>query len=78
MTLCDVAFHVIQPQIPEFTPADDIVELHPTILADVDGHHFAPEKKALNQHPGEGGHEEEMEKCCHHEACCLQVWKHTT
>lgn len=43
-----------------FTPANHVVELHPAVLTDVDGHNFAPEQQALHQHPGEGGHEEEM------------------
>lgn len=55
-----------------FTPANDIVELHPAVFADVDRHNFAPEQQALHQHPGEGGHEEEVEQCSHHEACYLQ------
>lgn len=45
----------------EFTPADDVVERHPAVLADVDCDNFAPEQQALHQHPGEGGHEEEVE-----------------
>lgn len=47
------------------TPANYIVELHPTVLTDVDGNHFAPEKEAFHQHPREGGHEEEMEQGRH-------------
>lgn len=47
------------------TPANYIVELHPTVLTDVDGNHFAPEKEAFHQHPREGGHEEEMEQGGH-------------
>lgn len=55
------------------TPANDIVELHPTVLADVDGNHFAPEQEAFHQHPGEGGHEEEMQQRRHDVAGDLQV-----
>lgn len=55
------------------TPANDIVELHPTVLADVDGHHLAPEEEALHQHPGEGGHEEEMEQGGHDVARDLHI-----
>jgi len=44
----------------KFTPADDIVELHPAVLTDVDRHDFAPQQKTLHEHPGEGGHEEEV------------------
>lgn len=52
----------------EITPANDVVELHPVVLADVDRHHFAPEEEALHQHPGEGGHEEEMQQSRDQEA----------
>lgn len=45
----------------DFTPADDVVELHPAILTDVDWHNFAPEQQALDQHPREGSHEEKVE-----------------
>lgn len=54
-----------------FTPADAVVHLHPAVFADVDRHHLTPQQQSLHQHPGEGGHEEEVQQGRHQQTCPL-------
>lgn len=44
------------------TPASCVVELHPPVLAHVDGNYLAPQEKPFHQHPRKGRHEEEVEE----------------
>ena len=60
-----------------FTPADEIVIFHVSILAQVDRHHLAPEQQTLHQHPAKCRHEEEMKQRRHERARHLQTHRYT-